>query len=504
LEVFRGVAIARFTLRLLAMAPALAAAPGRAVEAPGRYSREAIDAKDYRGISLRVLSLEEPILGEPVERHAREFAALTGARVDVTHVQFRELYQEVNLGLKKRKYDVVCYGSMWIADLQQYLAPIPQGMLESAQYRDVLPHYQRIAKWGDVPYQVPVDGDRHSLQYRRDLLENPAFRAEYRARTGRELAVPTTWKELNEIARFFQGRTLPDGKRIWGLTEVTVSDALLGNQFIKRAAPYAKHPGVDGGFYFDLETMEPLVNTPGWVEALQDFVDAQDLYPPGGTNFSFFDVIKSFGRGDAVFSDSWDDPFVQAMERDSPLRNKVAVALSPGSRRAWNRRAGRWDEFPEANRVPYIAYGWTCAVARDTPHQAASFDFLGFFSNPENHAADLAVGRFGINPFRRSDLDVGFWTTRAGWDEVAARSYVETLSAQARARHRVLDLRIHLGQQYVQALAVGVYRALTRRESPQAALDKVAERWRELTRRVGVEKQREAYRPLVRFEDGQP
>ena len=43
---------------------------------------------------------------------------------------------------------------------------------------------------------------------------------------------------------------------------------MLGNYFIKRAAPYAKHPEVGGGFYFDLETMEPLINTPGFVAAL--------------------------------------------------------------------------------------------------------------------------------------------------------------------------------------------------------------------------------------------
>jgi len=39
---------------------------------------------------------------------------------------------------------------------------------------------------------------------------------------------------------------LPDGSRISGIAEVTVSDALLGNYFIKRAAPYAKHPDVKG------------------------------------------------------------------------------------------------------------------------------------------------------------------------------------------------------------------------------------------------------------------
>jgi multiple sugar transport system substrate-binding protein len=465
------------------------------------YSYQSIRAKDYRGITLDVLTLDLPVLGEPTELHARQFEELTGARLVVHRVPFDKLYQELLYGLKQKKYDVVFYGSMWIADVLPFLEPIPKKMLSAAQYRDVLPHYKNIASWGDVPYQVPVDGDRHYLQYRRDLLEDPVLRAEFRKQTGKDLQVPTTWPELHEVARFFQGRRLPDGRTVHGISEVTVSDALLGNQFIKRAAPYAKHPRVKGGFYFDLETMEPLVNTPGFVEALKDLVAAQDLYPPGGRNFTFFQVIRSFGAGESVFSDSWDDPFVQAMETTSPLRNKVAAALSPGSRRAWNRKTRRWDDLAEVNYVPYVVYGWTSAVPRSTPHKDAAFDFLGFYANKANHTSDLLVGRFGMNPFRRSDLDKHFWVKQAGWDEAAAGSYVRMLDLMSRSRSRVLDLRIHRGQEYVYILSVGVYRALTGRESPQAALDQVAERWRQLTRRVGVKKQQEAYRHVVRFED---
>ena len=117
-------------------------------------------------------------------------------------------------------------------------------MLESAQYRDVLPHYKRVASWGDTAYMVPIDGDRHFLQYRRDLLENPTYRVKYKQLTGKALQVPKTWPELQQIARFFQGRRLTDGSRISGLAEVTTNDAILGNYFIKRAAPYAKHPNV--------------------------------------------------------------------------------------------------------------------------------------------------------------------------------------------------------------------------------------------------------------------
>ena len=42
------------------------------------------------------------------------------------------------------------------------------------------------------------------------------YKAEFRKKAGRELGVPATWPELQEIARFFQGRKLPDGKVING------------------------------------------------------------------------------------------------------------------------------------------------------------------------------------------------------------------------------------------------------------------------------------------------
>ena len=493
----------RHGLRFLASAVAACIALHASAAEPDPYAHEAIAKKKYAGVTLNVLTLAPPVLGEPVVLHAQEFERLTGAKINVTRVPFADFYQETLLGLKQGKYDALTFGSMWIADVLEYLEPIPKQMLDSAQYKDVLPHYKSIASWGDTAYMVPIDGDRHYLQYRRDLLDDPAFKTEFKKQTGRELGVPHTWPELQEVARFFQGRKTVDGKEISGIAEVTVSDALLGNYFIKRAAPYAKHPRVKGGFYFDLATMEPLINSPGWVEALKDFVAAQDLYPKGGQTMSFFDAIKTFGRGNVVFSDSWDDPFVEAMESDNPLRNKVAAALSPGSRKVWNRKTGKWDEFPAVNYAPYIVYGWTSGVAKSSRNKQAAFDFLGFYANRKNHQADLQVGRFGMNPFRQSDLDVRLWVDRGGWDPAVARSYVQTLEAQSKSRNRVLDLRIYRGQEYVQLLSVGVYRAITGRESPQAALDDVARRWKELTERIGVDKQREAYRHVVRFEDGE-
>ena len=70
--------------------------------------------------------------------------------------------------------------------------------------------------------------------------------------------------------------------------------------------------------------MEPLINGPGFVEALTDWVEATKYVPPGGINFGLGDEINSFGGGQTLFSFSWDDAFVAAME-DALLKIKLVL-----------------------------------------------------------------------------------------------------------------------------------------------------------------------------------
>ncbi len=467
------------------------------------YSYESIGKKKYKGLILNILTHEKPVMGEPTVLHARQFEKLTGIKINVFHVPFHKLYQETLSGLKNNKYDIVFYGSLWIADIYQYLEPVPDKMLKSSQFKDILPHYKDIAKWGNISYQVNIDGDRHYLQYRKDLFEDIKNQNIFKNKYGKKLSPPKTWKDLNLIAGFFNKRIIKKNKKIFGIAEITNKNDLLFSQFIKRAAPYAKHPKIKGGFYFDIKTMKPLINTPGFVEALKDFIKSQNFYPPGGNKFTLANVIMSFGTGNTVFSDCWDDSFVKAMEKNSKISDKIASSLSPGSHKVWNRKTVKWDSFPAVNYVPYLAWGWTSGVNKKSKNIEAAFDYLGFFSNNKNHLSDMKIGRFGVNPFRQSDLKVNFWIKEAGWNRNAAKSYIKTLKKLSILKNHVLDLRIHQGRQYMQVLSIGVFRALSKREPPQEALDEVARRWEIITERVGRDKQRKAYAHIVKFEDGE-
>lgn len=475
-------------------------------DVPGIGSYAAIDAKDYSGRTLNIITHAVPVMGEPTALHAKQFEELTGAKVNVVHVPFGDLFQRIMIPFqtKQNAYDVLFYGSLWIGDFNQYLAPVPEDYLNSKAMQEVTVNYKGVATWGDKMIQFPVDGDRHYLKYRTDIFDAPEMQARFKKDTGKDLRVPETWEEYNEIAKYFSGWDWDNsGEKNYGSAEVAKRDDLMFSAFISRVAPYAKHPDVEGGFFFDLETMKPLVNTPGWVRGLELFVEAQKAFPPGGNNFGLGDEIFSFGGGQTLMSYSWDDAFIQAMQEGSPIRNKVAAAPLPGATEVWNRKTGKWDKFSTPNRAPYITWGWTSAVSKISKNQDMAFDFLAFFSNHANTVHDLQIGRFGVNPYRTTHFDANFWIEKLGWEQKTAETYVKTLSGMDDSKNRVFDLRVPGVGQFMSSLAAGVSKAMAGQESPQKALDGVAKEWEQIVDRLGKDRVRDAYKNVVALEDNQ-
>ncbi len=477
---------------------------GIAKDLPGTCSYAATDAKDYRGKTLNIITNAIPVMGEPTRLHAKQFAELTGAKVNVVYVPFGDLYQKIMIPLETGEdaYDVMFYGSLWIGDLHSYLAPVPKFYQQSTGMKDVTATYKSVASWGNQMLQYTVDGDRNYLKYRSTIFANPKIRAKYKAATGKVLRVPQTWTAYNRISKFFSGWDWDgDGKLNYGSAEITKRDDLLFSAFIDRAAPFAKDPNVKGGFFFDLKTMKPLINTPGWVRGLKSFIAGEKGFPPGGMNFGLSDAIYSFGGGQTAMEYTWDDPFIQAMQKGSRIRNKVGVALDPGSHYAWNRDTGKWDYFAKPNRAPYITWGWTAGVSKLSKVKKMAFDFLCFFSNRANTLHDLQVGRYGINPHRKSGFNWHLWHDKMGWSKKISKEYVNTLLSMDRSKNRVFDLRVPGVNRFMSSLATGVSEALAGQKTAQEALNDVAKQWTKIVNQIGKNRVRSAYAKVVALED---
>lgn len=472
----------------------------------GPYSYAATDAKDYTGTTLNVITLAPPVMGGPTILHAKQFEELTGAKINVVAVPLSQLYAKVMTPFLTNinAYDAIIFPPNWSGDIMggNYLEELPEKMINSDQWKEVIQVYRYLQTWDGKVYGVPIDGDKHFLAYRIDALDNPEYQAKFKEKYGYDLHPPQTWDEYRDVAEFFNDWDWDgDNVKEYGASEMTQRDAQLFWQFIVRAAPYAKHPDVPGGFFFDVETMTPLINTPGFVQALKDMIEIQEFYPPGGKNFSLSDVIFSFGGGQTALHANWDDGFIQAMEKDSPIRNQVNAAMAPGAKKAWNRKTNQWDEFPDINRAPYLAWGgWITGVPKLSKNKEAAFDFLGFLSNNANQQHDLTVGRYGVNPYRTNDFSAEFWTEKAKFAPEVAKGYTETLQKTLDHPNRVFDLRIPGNQLYVNALATAVSEALAGKLDPQEALDKAAKEWDKITHRVGFDQQQAAYREVVSIE----
>lgn len=463
--------------------------------------------KNYKGQTINVLAPPPPNMGEPMAQHGAMFEKLTGGKVKIQNVPISDLYpkQQLQFQTGASTYDVVVNFSNWIGDFQKFYYTIPAKYSSgNGEMASMQPLYKGLYAWDGKTKLFGIDADRHFLKYRTDVIEDAAAKAFYKEKTGKTLGVPKTWADYNLMASTFNGykpKGQPAGTPFAGSVEITKRDDLMSTAFINRVAAYAKNPNVKTGFWFDAN-MVPQVNNPGFVRGLTEFVASSKYWPQGGGNFGLSDEITSFGRGDGLFSYTWDDAWSQANQSDSPIKGLVKAAPNPGAETVWNSVTKKWDK-PKGgvNYAPYIAWGWSSAIPQSSKNKQMALDFLCFFANKANHAIDLTIGRTGVNPSRTEDFSVDFWVKGLGWSQAATQSWVNTMNNYSKSKNRVFDLRVNGNGQFMGAISDGVAEALAGQKTPQAALDGVAAKWNEIVNTLGKAKVQAEYKKMLVLEN---
>lgn len=462
----------------------------------------------FAGQTVVVVTQTGYSIGGPVEDHAPEWEAQTGADVQLQQFAFGDLFEKMITALETGtgEYDVLIFPADWAGDFMAsgYLEPIPADLWNALQPDDVVPLYaDRITAWGDTRYALPYDGDSHMMYYRKDLvnLESP-YAAEFEAEYGYPLDEPTSWDQYIDIATFFNGREVETAgvtAPIYGVAEAMRRNSQAYWVYLSHAAGYGKVPG-NPCFFFSCDDMTPQVNNPGWVRALEEYVSLRDLGSPDMINWDVADTRVQYPAGVAVFNIDWGDVGPISVDPNrSVVAGDVGFSVLPGGSEYWDYEAGEWVT-PEngVNRAPFIAFGgWIIGVAADSDVKEAALDFAAFMARPELVKELAVTPDSGINPSRFSQLDdVGMWVD-AGFDQASAEDYLSAIRDTINDPNAVLDLRITGSAEYLQTLDVEVARALAGEITAQEALDNVARQWDEITDRLGRDGQLEQYRNAV-------
>ena len=154
---------------------------------------------------------------------------------------------------------------------------------EAFHYSDLAPAFRdEVTKYGSDRLALPLGSSALVLVYRRDAFSRQA-NIDAARQAGITLKPPSTWGQLDALARFFEGKDWSgDGRPDHGIAAVLGHDAEgIGNvTYLARAIGLAQHRD-QYSFLFDSGSMTPRIDVPPFVEALRDVIAWKRLGPPG-------------------------------------------------------------------------------------------------------------------------------------------------------------------------------------------------------------------------------
>lgn len=419
---------------------------------------------------------------EPYKFWKSDFDAM-GITVEITEVPFEDVYQKLKTEFigQTGAYDVVTFYPAYLGDfasngylepLDDYMARQPAAVWDPHQEDVLAPFRELYNKFGGKTYALTIDGDVLVLQYRTDLFSNADEQAAFKAKYGKDLMPPETWDDWLQIGQFF---TRKAGEKLAG--ETLTQDFYGSAELAKRGFSFAwfmDRAASAGMTYFD-ENMNPLINTPESIAALQNEVDSLKNSPPDVLTYGYDELRDVFIKGRAAMIVQWTDvPKKAADPSASVIVGKVGVGRVPGT------KVG--DTVVHRSMMPV---GRVVAVTADSQVKDAAYCVIKEIAYNRS-LEDVSTSLTGLDPYRTSHLEnVDAFAALMGKDNAAA--YLTGLK-QALA-DGFPEIFIPGSAQYEDALDLEVNRALAGEITPKEALDNVAGKWNEITDTLGRDSQ---------------
>ena len=474
-------------ITLLAACAAPAAAPA---EGGGPASQEPVTIR-YAGLEGMGARVEEFVVPW-VEEQGHMWERGSFGQQELTDKIMQSVATDTYLA------DVFQFPSNARADViaAKALMPVPQEVQDAIDWDDILPSIIRTLSWEGTAYALPYDGDIHYYAFRKDLFADPEISGRFENTYGYALDPDNgaqTWQQWREIAEFFTGWDWNENgeEDDFGIACMTKRGDTAWWGFHSRATAYAKHPD-DDGYFIDTGTGEARINNPGFVRALEEWVEENQKWaPPGGTNYTYGDSANAAVGGRAVSTYSWDAVTQSANPETSIIKGLQGYNILPGSNEVYNSQSGEWETFDEPSHAPFHAFGgWVIAVsasvANDESKIGPVWDMVTQLTKPES-GLWFVTNQTGASPYRFSQMEAidEFANGPLDLGEDVAIDYLTAARETLDHPNAVTDLAFPGWVQYRDALELAVAKAMAEEMSAQAALDEAAAAFNEISDRMG-------------------
>ncbi len=439
--------------------------------------------------TLKVVVIDEPELAKAISLLKAEWHAQHGSQFEVSQLESARIEELPQLAPDAILFPAARLGELVEADR---IVSLPKSALadRDLNWADLLPIVQGgVASYGGRVYAVPFGSPVLTLCYRSDLFQK--F----------DRKVPTTWAQYAAEVKFFQdraglGNLAPPDDAPWHASLEPLAPGWAGKTLLARAAAYARHRD-NFSSLFNIDDFTPLIDQPPFVKALDELVSAAKSCGSADDPLDPAGVRAALLAGQCALALTWPTA-AHSQDSKSPASHagQVAFGQLPGGSQSYNFATRIWDQRTpdEPVHVPLVPIaGSLGAVAQAAPNAEAAIQLLSWLAGPK-WGSEIGASCPTATLDRRSQLDAGQKWVEPGVTPAAARQYA-TVTSEALSQPVWLHaLRIPGGQEYEAALDAAVQRALSGDPSPKQALAEAATAWREISQRLGVQRQLAAYR----------
>lgn len=457
-----------------------------------------------------------------------KFEELTGATYDIVEIPFAELREKIYTDYQTgaNNYDVIINCSNWYGDAvnNDWIQPLDpyfdDPRMPKWEPESIAPADAALYQWGDTWYGANNDHDAQILYYRKDIIEDPKWQAAFKEEMGHDMPVAmNTWEDVLEIAQFFNGKDWnEDGDPDDGIT----LHLKVGQQgffhFLALSAPYVviPSPGDDPTqvdkyhniYFFDPDTMEPLINSPGHVKALETLIALSKAGPSAMWGWALGEAWADFLSGNAVMTFSWGD--VGSLSQDpsqSVIQGKLGARGIPGTLHPYDREQDAFLDLEEPNLVANtVGCSWHPVLSKFSKEPDLAAYFMFWQATPEINHWNVATGWTGVDPGTTHDWiePVGSATV----DEYVAGGYNADDAQQfiGAYQNNFFDypifepyLRIPGTPEMSEVMDVHLSEAVTGQISPQEALDRTYDDWVRIIEDYGKEDLLKLYQESIGY-----
>lgn len=349
-------------------------------------------------------------------------------------------------------------------------------------WEEVLPVYRDFYSQADgKTWAIPLDGDLLALHYRPSYFEDPKLKEKFLKTRRRELTVPETWEELDEVAQFFTQEL--KSKNVYGI-QLAGTAPWVWSYWYTRAAAY-------GVRLFD-EQMNPEINTELAAKSLEDFVNLIQWSPPGVENLGGDRLVKNWQAGNTVMS-LWYFDLTELGGINKNFQGDVATVPVPGVR----------QKDGKISRYALAPYSRVALIPKNISEKRKRAAFYAALRLSEKSISQKLVGdsRCGIDPFLKSHYELAESFTIPN-SEAGAKEIVFPSLSQARAHLAAGKATMEFAwpqptwpgsSQYLYSLGSHIHKALLKQETPKQALHQTTREWKEILARYGKKDQMRAY-----------